>query len=218
MGGKQDLAGQTFGLWTVLTAAPPDASGRRRWRCRCACGKERDVLGYALTHGITRSCGHTSGERQRADLTGRTFGKLQVLDRCGYAQRAHQTIWRCRCACGRETEVAAGNLLSGHTTSCGCALSAAQQSTVARVEGLQNSPRTGGFETNIRAKSWILTDGRRVYAIRNLSKFVREHAELLGIGPDPVSIKRALRGLFDAAQKKYKWFGWSISQVDDDTR
>lgn len=156
MGDKQDLAGQTFGLWTVLAVAPPDTSGRRRWRCRCACGA--------------------------------------------------------------ETEVAAGNLLSGYTTSCGCALSAAQQSTVARVEGLQNSPRTGAFETNIRAKSWVLTDGRRAYEIRNLSKFVREHTELLGIGPDPVSIKRALRGLFDAAQKKYKWFGWSISQVNDATR
>ena len=79
---------------------------------------------------------------------------------------------------------------------------------------LRNSPRTGAFETNIRAKNWILTDGRRVYEIRNLSKFVREHTDLLGIDPDPFSIKRALRGLFDAAQKKYKWFGWSISPAE----
>ena len=29
-------------------------------------------------------------------------------------------FWRCKCECGNESEVALGNLRSGHTTSCGC--------------------------------------------------------------------------------------------------
>lgn len=52
------------------------------------------------------------------DLTGRQFGRLTVLERDMSAKR---TSWFCRCACGREKSVAASNLVSGKSTSCGCA-------------------------------------------------------------------------------------------------
>lgn len=48
-------AGTRFGTWTVLSYA-----GRRGhssyWNCRCACGKEKAVIGYALKGGVSKRC------------------------------------------------------------------------------------------------------------------------------------------------------------------
>jgi|HubBroStandDraft_4_1064222.scaffolds.fasta_scaffold00027_76 hypothetical protein len=55
----------------------------------------------------------------RANLTGRSFGRWQVI-------AFHSTIkerarWTCRCSCGTERIVTAGALNSGRSQSCGCA-------------------------------------------------------------------------------------------------
>lgn len=51
------------------------------------------------------------------DLTDLVYGKLTVLYRDTTRKR---TIWVCRCTCGTIKAVAAANLKSGNTTSCGC--------------------------------------------------------------------------------------------------
>jgi hypothetical protein len=51
------------------------------------------------------------------DLTGQRFGSLTVLERDG---KKTPTRWICKCDCGKVCSVAAGNLKSGHTKSCGC--------------------------------------------------------------------------------------------------
>lgn len=53
------------------------------------------------------------------DLAGHNFGRLTVLMRSGTAPDG-QTTWLCQCACGARITVKAGNLRSGHTSSCGC--------------------------------------------------------------------------------------------------
>lgn len=52
------------------------------------------------------------------DMTGRIYGRLTVISRAETVRK--QTRWRCRCSCGTETVVHAGNLRSGGATSCGC--------------------------------------------------------------------------------------------------
>jgi hypothetical protein len=52
------------------------------------------------------------------DLTGQTFDRLTVVEWVG--TRKGKTLWRCRCVCGGETVVMAGNLKTNQTTSCGC--------------------------------------------------------------------------------------------------
>ncbi len=52
------------------------------------------------------------------DLTGQRFGMLTVL--CRSEKDASGVCWRCRCDCGKEIDVFAGNLRRGHTVSCGC--------------------------------------------------------------------------------------------------
>jgi hypothetical protein len=53
------------------------------------------------------------------DLTDRIFGRLTVIGRAPNGN--YRSIrWACRCECGKESVVAAGDLQSGHTRSCGC--------------------------------------------------------------------------------------------------
>lgn len=54
------------------------------------------------------------------DRTGQVFGKLTVLEQEG-RDKLKKVLWRCRCECGNETVVPSGSLVTGNTTSCGCA-------------------------------------------------------------------------------------------------
>lgn len=56
---------------------------------------------------------------KRHDLTGKTFGRLTVLERHGiiYGDRI---AWRCRCDCGGEAITSTSKLLTGAKRSCGC--------------------------------------------------------------------------------------------------
>lgn len=60
-------------LWTVLEEAEPRADPRDSrwrlrpyWRCRCKCGRERDVSEATLVHGHSKSCGCTRTLRKAA--------------------------------------------------------------------------------------------------------------------------------------------------------
>lgn len=58
-------------------------------------------------------------QKVRIDLSGRRVGRWLVL---GYSHtnKKHQAKWHCRCDCGVERAVDAGNLLTAATLSCGC--------------------------------------------------------------------------------------------------
>lgn len=73
------------------------------------------------------SKGRQATKPQR-DLTGQPFGKWMVL---GNPQRIARGpvncdwLWDCRCECGTERPVQAGNLIGGLSKSCGCFIAAA---------------------------------------------------------------------------------------------
>lgn len=52
-------------------------------------------------------------------MTGQKFGRLTALYRL-YNYHKKGVYWLCVCECGNLTEVSSLNLLSYHTTSCGC--------------------------------------------------------------------------------------------------
>jgi len=51
------------------------------------------------------------------DLTGQRFGRWTVLELVSTGQH---TRWLCQCDCGKQKAVAADNLKSGKSQSCGC--------------------------------------------------------------------------------------------------
>lgn len=54
------------------------------------------------------------------DMTGQRFGNLSVLRRVSEVGDVRGVVWLCRCDCGNEKGIAAGNLRSGQHKSCGC--------------------------------------------------------------------------------------------------
>ena len=65
-------------------------------------------------------------EIKKADLLGQRFGFITVIDSAP-SRAGGQAYWKCQCDCGTIWEVAANNLLSGKTQSCGCILSLGEQ-------------------------------------------------------------------------------------------
>ena len=52
------------------------------------------------------------------NLIGQKFGRLTVIEFDG--TKNHNSMWHCRCDCGREISVYGCHLKSGLTQSCGC--------------------------------------------------------------------------------------------------
>jgi hypothetical protein len=57
--------------------------------------------------------------RPRSDVQGKTFGLLTVIEEAG-RDRGNYRLVRCKCKCGGERIVRVGNLVHGHTKTCGC--------------------------------------------------------------------------------------------------
>ena len=86
--------------------------------------------------------------RQREDLTGRTFGRLTVLEFAG-VDKGRRSLWRCGCECGRATTVQGSNLKDGRTASCGCL-----RAEMAPVYAVAN-PRTHGQTGTRMHRIWM---------------------------------------------------------------
>ena len=93
-------------------------NARSEWLCRCNnCGRYVVVNSHNLRTGHTKSCGCLISEKLREDLTGQTFGYLEVL---GYDKSIKEhPYWKVRCNnCNKEYSVA-GDALK-RQFSCGC--------------------------------------------------------------------------------------------------
>lgn len=105
------------------------------------CKKEFETRINSIQSGLTQSCGCWNkmqakekgrkigkkyGGQKKKDLTNQNFGKLTALFIIGQTSN-HKNIWHCRCECGNETNVVAGDLLSGKTQSCGCLVSKGEE-------------------------------------------------------------------------------------------
>lgn len=127
MGKIIDLTNQKFGRLTVIEKAEKPVGSHSTsifWKCRCDCGTEKIISGNVLRQGKAKSCGCYNKEYHAAnyiDLTGKKFGKLEVLTKVPKPEhlKSPGTYWLCRCTCGKEKIIYGKSLLEGHTTSCG---------------------------------------------------------------------------------------------------
>lgn len=55
------------------------------------------------------------------DRSGQRFGRLLVTEEAG-RNALKKVLWKCICDCGAQLVVPSGSLVTGNTTSCGCAL------------------------------------------------------------------------------------------------
>jgi hypothetical protein len=54
------------------------------------------------------------------EMTGKTFGRLKVINRAPNKGKYKRVAWYCKCNCGNLTTVIGAYLRNGNTTSCGC--------------------------------------------------------------------------------------------------
>ena len=111
-----DITGRKFHKLTAIRRA--GVIGRNAlWLFRCECGNEKILSARNVKVKVrpTTSCGCATGYE---DLTGRRYGKLEVLERvCNDSSR--NARWLCRCDCGIKT-TASGSVLRSGKKSCVC--------------------------------------------------------------------------------------------------
>ena len=100
--------GSKFGEWTIISDI-----NNYKVRCRCSCGKEREVNIYTLLSGRSTGCGHTMNQDRVINLVDRQFGDLKVIKYIGDQK------WECKCSCGNTIIAHRNHLIDGRTTSCG---------------------------------------------------------------------------------------------------
>lgn len=75
------------------------------------------------------------------------------------------------------------------------------------------NPKTGAFDTNIHAKSWVLQDPcGNIYNITNLQNFFRKHPELI---PE-TTYSKATKRIQSLKYTGHKWHGWKLIAWYDD--
>lgn len=112
---RKDLIGQVFGDLLVLKDSGERQQYNILWECQCQrCGDIVKVRGsHLLEKNGVKSC--KSCAALIKDFEKKRFGYLTVQK---YNKETKK--WLCLCDCGNYKEVAAENLTSGKTKSCGC--------------------------------------------------------------------------------------------------
>ena len=120
---KEILTGQTFGYLTVVSENnEQDDKKHSYWNCICKCGNHCIKRADALKTTPIPSCGchkkEATSSYWSADLTGKTFGKLNVIKRVDTEEK--RALWECQCDCGNVCYLYSRYLLSLNVKSCGC--------------------------------------------------------------------------------------------------
>lgn len=120
---KEILIGKTFGYLTVISEnIKQDDKKHTYWNCQCKCGNICVKRTDALKTTPTPSCGchkkEATSNYWSAKLTGKTFGKLKVIERVKTDKL--RPLWKCKCDCGNFCYLSSRYLLSMNVKSCGC--------------------------------------------------------------------------------------------------
>lgn len=136
----KDLTGLRFGDLEVLERAGSSERKAPLWRCLCRrCGQEIILKGYLLTdkNHPRQDCGCRSKERN-ADISGNTFGALEVL-KCTGTYPSGDKAYLCRCTiCGKEKVFPASSIRTG-MKSCGCRQYEAERMEIMSAKGVEKN-------------------------------------------------------------------------------
>lgn len=107
----EDLTGRKFGEWTVLKLS----SKPRHWWVECSCGKKATIRGDNLKDGFTKRCKKCRGSYWQKIESGTKINKLTILANIKKYNRAY---CRCKCECGKITEVRTDSIKIGTVKGC----------------------------------------------------------------------------------------------------
>ena len=124
MPAKINLLNQQFGKLKVVEETSKRKNKSVVWKCQCDCG---NIVEYSTkelrSDGIIQcpncGCNREPITHRRKDMT------MEVVNNIIFLSRIEGTYngspkWKCQCFCGKEFEAYQSDIISGHTTSCGC--------------------------------------------------------------------------------------------------
>ena len=103
----KNLVGRRINDWTIL-----EYVGNSMYKCRCSCGEIKNIQGYTITSGRSKSCGHNSNK-----FIDRTNTRVDNLDIIEYDKEKQK--WRCKCECGNAIYRSSYEINKGYTW-CTC--------------------------------------------------------------------------------------------------
>lgn len=118
-----DLTGKVYGELTVVEMLY-NYQEKGRTYCRCINERKEEIIVRqdALQSGSTKTVYGSRNKGRLKDLTGQIFGRLMVVKMTNKHAQNGSIIWACKCSCGNNCEVSAGDLLRGRIVSCGCSV------------------------------------------------------------------------------------------------
>jgi hypothetical protein len=132
-----------------------------------------------------------------ADLIGRVFGRLTVLDKLA-AVDGGKAEWLCRCSCGVIKPVDGGALQKGKTVSCGCFMREQSAMLMRRLIAKRPPPHPPVRHTwthmwrrctNPRAHAYERYGGRGIKVCERWAIFANFYADM-GDQPEGMSLER----------------------------
>ena len=119
-----DETGNVYGKITVISRDCSVPNRNSHWNVKCECGKEW-VISQNKLHTGQKCCdtcrGSVAAKTRRADMIGRTFGYLTIveaLEECA-GKKLPKKLYLCRCRCGNMVKCTT-SALQTYKTSCGC--------------------------------------------------------------------------------------------------
>lgn len=116
-GRKTIIPGMKIDRVTIIREVEKDGI-YPQYECRCDCGKILIMKAYSLKNKCQKCCPDCK-KLHIEDISGQKFGRLTAIRYVGQS-KGKQTMWECKCDCGKTIIAQHQNIKNGHTSSCGC--------------------------------------------------------------------------------------------------
>ena len=117
---RKSYVGQKFNMLTVI-----EELGKNKVLCKCDCGNEKILAKSTVINEGTKSCGclrrnkilssrESAKKKMIVSYVGKKFNNLTIIKEIGNGRVI------AKCDCGNIIDIVKGNVINGHTKSCGC--------------------------------------------------------------------------------------------------
>jgi len=144
-----------YGYWKVLGESKdnPLSEEVKYYRCRCTCGKEKDVRAESLINKLSTSCGCRRQKRRKELNVGAEFGSWQIVNST-FNSSKNDMYYYCECSrCGAKIEGYHSELYRQMKDKCLCNVG------------------SGGFRKGSRYGNWVIAGLGKKIAKKNTERY-----------------------------------------------